>query len=105
MSDGAPMSDVRLVMVLSENATLVHPRDLRGLVELARAAEDCGVDAVMMSEHLVLGPSAGSAGVMANPRDYAAPGNQSPDYSWPGSMVVLSAIAAVTTRLRLVAGQ
>jgi probable F420-dependent oxidoreductase len=41
---------------------------------------------------------------MANPRDYAAPGNQDPAMPWPSSLVVLSAIAAATTRLRLVAG-
>jgi len=51
----------RAVMVLSENWTLVPPRDLRGLVELAVGAERAGVDTVMLSEHVVLGPSAGAA--------------------------------------------
>ena len=41
---------------------------------------------------------------MANPRDYAAPGNQEPQMPWPSSTVLLSAIAARTERLRLVAG-
>ena len=54
----------RAVMVLSENWTLVPPRDLRGLVELAVSAERAGVDTVMLSEHVVLGPSAGAAGRM-----------------------------------------
>jgi len=49
----------------------------------------------------VLGPSSGSEGVMANPREYAVPGNQDPAMPWPSSLVLLSAIAAVTTRLRL----
>jgi probable F420-dependent oxidoreductase len=40
---------------------------------------------------------------MGNPRDYAAPGNQDPLTPWPDSLVLLSAIAAVTTRLRLIA--
>jgi probable F420-dependent oxidoreductase len=52
----------------------------------------------------VLGRSAGAAGVMANPRDYALPGNQDPATPWPSSLVLLSAIAAVTERVRLVAG-
>jgi alkanesulfonate monooxygenase SsuD/methylene tetrahydromethanopterin reductase-like flavin-dependent oxidoreductase (luciferase family) len=41
---------------------------------------------------------------MSNPRMYALPGNQDPLTPWPSSVVLLSAIAAVTTRLRLVAG-
>ena len=94
----------RLVMVLTENQTLVDERDLRGLVSLAVAAEAAGVDAVMLSEHVVLGPDSGAAGEMANPRDYAAPGNQPPSTAWPSSIVLLSAIAQATTTVRLVAG-
>ena len=40
---------------------------------------------------------------MRNPRDYAAPGNQDPATPWPDSLILFGAIAAVTTRLRLVA--
>ena len=94
----------RLVMVLTENQTLVDERDLRGLVSLAVAAEAAGVDAVMLSEHVVLGPDSGAAGEMANPRDYAAPGNQPPSTAWPSSIVLLCAIAQATTTVRLVAG-
>jgi probable F420-dependent oxidoreductase len=93
----------RLVLVLSENWTLTPPRDLRALVELAVVAEQAGFDAVMVSEHVVLGPSAGANGVMGNPRDYALPGNQDPAMPWPSSLVLLSAIAAATTTLRLAA--
>jgi probable F420-dependent oxidoreductase len=39
---------------------------------------------------------------MANPRDYAAPGNQDPATPWPDSIVLMSAIASVTTTLRLI---
>ena len=91
----------RVVMVLSENWTLVSPRDLPALVELAVVAEAAGVDTVMLSEHVVLGPSAGAAGRMENPRDYAAPGNQDPDTPWPDSIVLAAAIAARTTTLRV----
>ena len=94
---------MKLVLVLSENWTLTSPRDLRALVEMAVVAEDAGFDAVMVSEHIALGPSAGAGGVMGNLRDYAMPGNQDPAMPWPSSLVLLSAVAAVTTRLRLAA--
>jgi probable F420-dependent oxidoreductase len=93
----------RFVLVLSENWTLTPPRDLRALVEMAVVAESAGFDAVMLSEHIVLGPSAGEKGIMGNPRDYALPGNQDPAMPWPSSLVLLSAIAAATSRLRLAA--
>jgi probable F420-dependent oxidoreductase len=92
----------RCVLVLSENWTMTSPRDLRALVRIAVEAEDAGIDGVMLSEHIVLGPSAGALGRPDNPRDYAAPGNQDPDTPWPDSIVLMSAIAAVTTRLRLI---
>jgi probable F420-dependent oxidoreductase len=94
----------KLVLVLSENWTLTPPRDLRALVRMAVEAEDAGFDAAMVSEHIVLGPGADADGLMANPREYALPGNQDPRTPWPSSVVLLAAIAAATTRLRLVAG-
>ncbi|MFC6883882.1 MULTISPECIES: LLM class flavin-dependent oxidoreductase [Actinomadura] len=91
----------RFVLVLSENQTLT--RDLRAFVRWAREAEDAGFDAVMVSEHVVLGRDASAAGVMGNPREYALPGNQDPSTPWPGSLILLSAIASATTALRLAA--
>ena len=97
------MTDVRWLMVLTENEAILDPRDLGALVDLAVTAEANGIDGVMLSEHIVLGPSAGANGVMENPRDYAYPGNQETDMSWPSSVVLLSGIATVTESLRLVA--
>lgn len=97
------MSRVRLVHVLSENWTLTPPRDLRALVRMAQEAEEAGFDAVMVSEHVALGRGADARGVMPNARDYALPGNQDPAMPWPSSLVLLSAIAAATTTLRLAA--
>ena len=95
------MPPPRLILVLSENWTLTSPRDLRSLVRIAVEAEAAGVDAVMLSEHVVLGPASGAGGLMGNPRDYAAPGNQDPATPWPDSIVLASAIASATTRLRI----
>jgi probable F420-dependent oxidoreductase len=93
----------RLILILSENWTLTSPRDLGALVHFALEAEEAGFDGVMVSEHVVLGSGANAAGVPTNPRDYALPGNQDPAMPWPNSLVLLAAIGAATTRLRLVA--
>jgi probable F420-dependent oxidoreductase len=88
---------------VSENWTLTPPRDLRALVRMAVEAEDAGFDGVMVSEHVVLGPGADSEGLPGNPRDYALVGNQDPRTPWPNSLILLGAIAAATTHLRLAA--
>jgi probable F420-dependent oxidoreductase len=98
------MTAVRLVLVLSENWTIVGARDLPRLVEMAAEAERAGFDGVMVSEHVVLGEGADADGLPGNPRDYALPGNQDPAAPWPSSLALLSAVAAATTRLRLIAG-
>lgn len=91
----------RIVLVLSENWTMLDPRRPDRLAEMARFAEGTGIDTVMLSEHVVLGPSAGAHGVMGNPRDYAMPGNQEPSMPWPDSLTLAAAIAAVTTTVRI----
>ena len=98
------MTPPKLILILSENWTLTSSRDLRSIVRFAVEAEDAGFDAVMVSEHVVLGPDADDEGLPSNPRDYALPGNQDPATPWPSSLVLLSAVAAATSRLRLVAG-
>lgn len=97
------MTPPPLVLVLSENWTMTSPRDLRGLARMGAEAEAAGFDAVMLSEHIVLGPSAEENGPMPNPREYALPGNQDPATPWPSSLVLLGAIAQITTTLRLMA--
>jgi probable F420-dependent oxidoreductase len=98
------MGQVRLIMVLTENWTIASSRDLRGLVRLTQEAEAAGINAVMLSDHLVLGPSAGATGRPFNSKEYAAPGNQDPATPWPDSVVLMSAIASATERLRIIAG-
>lgn len=97
-------SGVRWLMVLTENDAIVDPRDIGALVDLAVTAEANGMDGVMVSDHVLLGPSAGAGGVMGNLRDYAAPGNQDPATAWPSSIVLMSAIAQATSTLRVVSG-
>jgi probable F420-dependent oxidoreductase len=91
-------------MILTENHTMLDGRDMRGMVELARIAEDTGFDAVMVSEQTMLGPDASVNGLMQNPRMYAAIGNQDPMTPWPSSIATLAAVAAATRNVRIVAG-
>ncbi len=98
------MTAPKLLLILTENHTMGPAPDVGDLVRFAVEAERAGIDGVMVSEHVVLGPSANAAGLPVNPRDYAMPGNQDPAMSWPSPVVLLSAIAAATERIRLVAG-
>jgi probable F420-dependent oxidoreductase len=70
---------------------------------MAVEAEESGFDAVMVSEHVVLGQGADAKGTPENPRDYALPGNQDPSTPWPDPLTLLAAVASATSRLRLVA--
>jgi len=99
-----PLPPPRILLILTENHTMRPEPDVADLVGFAVAAEQASIDGVMVSEHVVLGSSADAAGRPANPRDYALPGNQDPATPWPSPLVLLSAIAAATQRIRLVAG-
>jgi probable F420-dependent oxidoreductase len=94
----------RMLLILTENHTMRPAPEPRDLVRWAVEAERAGFDSVMVSEHIVLGPNANANGLPENPRDYALPGNQDPATPWPSPVVLLSAIAAATTTIRLVAG-
>jgi probable F420-dependent oxidoreductase len=98
------MTPPKLILILSENWTIASPRNLRQLVNFAVEAEEAGFDGVMLSEHIVLASGSDADGLPGNPREYALPGNQDPRMPWPSSLVLLGAIAAATTRIRLIAG-
>ncbi len=98
------MESPKIMLILSENWTLVDGQDLGTLVDWAVIAEQAGIDGVMLSEHVSLGPGAGSLGREANERAYMAPGNQDPDTPWPSSLLLMSAIAARTSRIRIFGG-
>src|SRR5690606_11578448 len=94
----------RLYAILSENWTMTDPRDLRGFVDHATVLEDAGFTGVMLGEHVTMGPHSDHLGAPENPRDWLKSGNQPPDYPHPSGLHVLSAMAAVTSRLQLLAG-
>ena len=70
--------------------------DWRGLVDLARVAEDCGIDRLTVVDHVVMGPNT-DAYVWGR---FPVP----PDAPWLEPLTVLTGMAAVTTRIRLTTG-
>jgi probable F420-dependent oxidoreductase len=92
---------LKTLFLLTENWQVYPPRDLPQLLEAAKIAEDTGCDYVAVSEHVVMGPSACFKGPKFNPRQYHMQGNQSPLMPHPNPLILLSAISAVTTRVKL----
>jgi probable F420-dependent oxidoreductase len=68
----------------------------RALVDLARWAEDAGVDRVVVVDHVVMGPNTDAYAWGRFP--------QPPDAPWLEPLAVLAAIASATTRVRLATG-
>lgn len=77
------------------------PADWRHILDQARAADDAGVDRIFVADHLVFGrdltaygdPAAGGVAGGVQPTG--------PDGEWLEPLAALSAMAAVTTRVRL----
>jgi probable F420-dependent oxidoreductase len=97
------MAGPKMYLLLSEVWTMTDPRDLRRLVDYAVEAERAGFHGVMVGEHVVHGPNAAFRGVPKNPRAWLRDGNQDPMYPHPIGLQLLSAMGAVTTKLRLMA--
>jgi probable F420-dependent oxidoreductase len=68
----------------------------RGLLDLARAADDAGIDRIVVVDHVVMGPHTEKYvwGKFPVP----------PDAPWLEPLTVLSGMAAVTARVRLATG-
>lgn len=97
------MNKPKLIVLLSESWTMTDPRDLKNLVRFAREAEDAGIDGFMIGEHVVMGPNSCYIAPPVNQRDWLMAGNQVPDYPHPSNLLLFSAIAAATSRIRLLA--
>jgi probable F420-dependent oxidoreductase len=93
----------RLTLLLSELDTLIKPEEERLVLRFAQQAEDAGWYGIHIIDHVVMGPSSGANGLPDNPRAFRWIGNQAPDQHMPSQIVIMSAVAAVTTRIRLMA--
>ena len=73
-----------------------YPGDWRGLIDLARQAEDAGIDRVVIPDHVVIG---------RNTHEYAwGKFPVPPEAPWLEPLTVLTAMAAVTSTIRLSTG-
>lgn len=70
--------------------------DWRGFVDVARAAEDAGIDRVVLVDHVVMGPHTDKYvwGRFPTP----------PEAPWAEPLTLLAAMAAVTERVKLATG-
>lgn len=91
----------KLSVILSELDTLIRPEEERLVLDFARQVEDAGYYGVHIIDHVVMGPNSCFNGPPENPRALRWVGNQTPDQHMPSQIVMLSAIAAVTSRIRL----
>ncbi len=73
-----------------------HGHDWRHLLDVARMAEDAGVDRLVVSDHVVLGPNTD-----AYPWGTFPTG---PEADWLEPLTVVAALAAVTTSVRFLTG-
>ncbi|WP_063835768.1 LLM class flavin-dependent oxidoreductase [Streptomyces mutabilis] len=93
---------VRIAFVLSELHAVLDRNDLARTVEVARMAEDNGIDDVVVGEHIVMGPDAARDGLPKKTRGFLSPWRQSPDHPHLEGPTALAAIAGATSRVRLV---
>jgi alkanesulfonate monooxygenase SsuD/methylene tetrahydromethanopterin reductase-like flavin-dependent oxidoreductase (luciferase family) len=92
----------KVMLALSELFTLVPNNQEQLYIEFGKIAEGEGIEAVFVSEHVVMGPSAGALGRPANPREFVLPGMQDPMTPWLSPLIKLAAIAGATSTLRVI---
>jgi probable F420-dependent oxidoreductase len=74
----------------------VFADDFRGVLELARIADDVGVDQLVVPDHVVMGERVDRYPYGRFP--------YGPEEPWPEPLTLLTALAAVTSRVRLATG-
>ena len=93
----------KVMLAMSELFTLLPPEQEHRHIEFAKVAEGEGIDGLFVSEHVVMGPSAGSLGRPDNPRQFVMPGMQDPATPWPSPLIKLAAMAGATSTIRVIA--
>lgn len=90
------VADPTLTIGLANFGATYPPGEWHRFVDLGRAADDAGVDRIVVVDHVVMGP---------HPENYVwGKFPVPPDAPWLEPLTMLTAIAAVTTRVRLATG-
>jgi probable F420-dependent oxidoreductase len=76
------------------------PGDWSYLVEFARAADEAGVDRLVMSDHVVFGENLDAYGDPANGGSRGGKQPTGPDGSWLDPITTIAHLTAVTSRVR-----
>jgi alkanesulfonate monooxygenase SsuD/methylene tetrahydromethanopterin reductase-like flavin-dependent oxidoreductase (luciferase family) len=92
----------KVMLAMSELFTLLPAEQEYRHIEFAKIAEGEGIEGLFVSEHVVMGPSAGSLGRPDNPRQFVMPGMQDPATPWPSPLVKLAAMAGATSTIRII---
>ena len=90
------MTRPTLTVGLANYGSTYPPDEWYRFVDLARAAEDAGIDRVVVVDHVVMGPHTENYAWGTFPVPPEAP--------WFEPLIVLGAIASATTRVRLATG-
>ncbi|WP_370617761.1 TIGR03619 family F420-dependent LLM class oxidoreductase [Mumia sp. Pv 4-285] len=101
MSAFADVSRRPQLSVSVRNYASSAPDDWRHVLDQARAADDAGVDRIYVSDHVVFGSDLGD---YSDPRRGGRAGGAQPtgpDGEWMEALTVVSAMAAVTSRVRI----
>jgi probable F420-dependent oxidoreductase len=90
------MTRPTLTVGLANYGSLFPPAEWHRFVDLARAAEDAGIDRIVVVDHVVMGPHTENYAWGKFPVPPEAP--------WFEPLIVLAAIASATARVRLATG-
>ena len=90
------MTRPSLTVGLANYGALYPPDEWHRFVDLARAAEDAGVDRIVVVDHVVMGPHTENYAWGTFPVPPEAP--------WYEPLIVLAAVASATARVRLATG-
>ena len=90
------MTRPTLTVGLANYGSLFPPSEWHRFIDLARAADDAGVDRIVLVDHVVMGPHTENYmwGTFPVP----------PEAPWFEPLIVLAAIASATARVRLATG-
>ena len=90
------MSERLQISVILSGLSMLYGEDLEGMVETARLADDAGIDQIVVTDHLAIGPGTDRYPYGKFPFP--------PHEPWPEPLTTLAAMAGATSQVRLGTG-